>query len=44
MDEVDLKTYQEKISKKRTFKMVVKEHTAQLGHKKAAEYQKIRYW
>lgn len=41
MDEVDLKTYQrENLEKENFFKMVVKEHTAQLGHKKAAEYQK----
>ncbi len=41
IDEVDLKTYQRKnLEKENFFKMVVQEHTAQLGHKKAAEYQK----
>lgn len=39
-DEVEFKTYQkENIEKENLFAMIVKEHTAQLSHKKAAEYQ-----
>lgn len=41
IEETDLKTYQkENLKKEALFAMVVKEHTAQLSHKKAAEYQK----
>jgi len=41
MNGTDLKTYQkENFEKGALFSMVVREHTAQLSHKKAAEYQK----
>jgi len=41
VEESELKTYQKlNLEKEHVFGMVVKEHTAQLGHKKAAEYQK----